>query len=385
MLKHRTRILWISVVILTLLITVISIPKLTTHASSAFGGNGLQSVTTINGLHHLSVVGSTEFIVDTTGHTADEDANPYGVAIVPNTPATRLNGNLQAGDIVVTNIGNNDTGTTLVRFPKKAGPGILFNRTPNVGTSGPADEAFNTATGTDWVANVHANDVQIFNPNGTLLENLTNPLFNHPWGMTSNQNKPNPLDHSTGSFFVSNTKDATIDRIDIVPTNHGLTFKVFQIGQLTTEADETKIGLNWVPSLTIGGKRFNDVLLALDPGANRIAAFPNSTMLNTTTTRSMSKGMTVFQGKPLNNPGGFALNPLNKDLLVVNLNDNNLVELNANLGRVVGVKLLDNVPDDLQTGNGSALFGVTATTDSHKNLEVFFTDDNTNTLDLLSL
>ena len=136
------------------------------------------------------------------------------------------------------------------------------------------------------------------------------------------------------------------------------------------------------PTLQIGGRHFSDVLLALDLANNRIAAYSNSSTLNTTAMRSTSKGMTVFQGKPLNMPEDLAINPLNGDLLVVNMNDNNLVELNLSQGKVVGIRLLDNVPVDPKSGNGSALFGVAATRDARGNLEVFFTDDNMNTLNL---
>ncbi|HEY0757298.1 MAG TPA: hypothetical protein VGD98_25315 [Ktedonobacteraceae bacterium] len=386
MLKRHTRLIWLSVVIFVLLTALGSLPLLSTYASNTRdAGKHENDDLTINGLHHISIIGNTQFIVDGKKHTASEDANPYGVVIVPATPSTRKVGNLQAGDILVTNIGGNDTGTTLVRFPHKTGPGLLFNKTPNAGTKGPADETFNSANGSVWVSNVNANNVQIFNSDGTVQMTLTNPLFNHPWGMTSNQNKPNGLDKSVGSFFISNTRDATIDRIDIIPTTNGKVFKVFQIGKLKMNGDETKIGLLWTPSLTIGGKTMKDVLLAIDTAANRIAAYPNSTSLNTTNTKSTSKGMTAFQGKPLNMPGGFAFNPFNNDLLVVNLNDNNLLELNLNQGKVVGIKQIDNVPVDLQTGNGSALFGVAATKDPQGHLVVFFTDDNTNTLDQLSL
>jgi hypothetical protein len=76
---------------------------------------------------------------------------------------------------------------------------------------------------------------------------------------------------------------------------------------------------------------------------------------------------------------------LNNDLLIVNLNDNNLLELNTNSGSVVGSRLLDNVPVDLQSGNGSALFGVTASKDNGGNLVIYFTDDNTNTIDMLGV
>jgi DNA-binding beta-propeller fold protein YncE len=195
----------------------------------------------------------------------------------------------------------------------------------------------------------------------------------------------NPMDGSVASFFTTNTGDATIDRIDVIPSGKGTTFRVFQIGQLTRMNGGTKVNVTWVPSLRIGGHRYSDVLLALDVAMNRVAAYPNSTTLNTTTMRSTSKGITAFQGKPLNMPGGLTVNPLNGDLLVVNMNDNNLVELNLSQVKAVGVRLLDNVPVDAQSGNGSALFGVAATKDARGNLEVFFTDDNTNTLNLLSI
>ena len=76
---------------------------------------------------------------------------------------------------------------------------------------------------------------------------------------------------------------------------------------------------------------------------------------------------------------------MNGDLLVVNANDNNLVELNLSQGKAIGILLLDNVPVDAQSGNGSALVGVAAEVDAGGNLEVFFTDDNMNTLNRLSI
>ena len=63
--------------------------------------------------------------------------------------------------------------------------------------------------------------------------------------------------------------------------------------------------------------------------------------------------------------------------------DNNLVEINPTLGKLVGVKQIDPAKVDNQ-GNGSALFGVVGTKDQKGNLRVLFTDDNTNTLNVLS-
>ena len=171
----------------------------------------------------------------------------------------------------------------------------------------------------------------------------------------------------------------------MIPTKNGTTFRVFQIGQLTQINGGTKLNATWVPSLQIGGQRFSDVLLVLDVANNRVAAYPNSTTLNTTMTRSTSKGMTVFQGKPLNTPVSLAVNPLNGDILVTNGNDNNLVELNLAQGKAVGTRLLDNVPVDAQSGNGSGLVGLAAAADAKGNLEVFFIDDNLNTLNVLGV
>lgn len=379
------------VIVLAVVVSTMFFSRAITHASGVgdsgrqLNFNGMRPVTTINGLNRITVVGSTAFIVDNHGHTISVDPNPYGIAIAPRAESnSRLAGALRPGDVIVTNIGANDGGVTLVRFPGGHGPGLLFNNTPNPGTKGPAFGAFNTLTGTAWVPNFSGNNVQVFQPNGNVLVTITNALFNKPWGGAFNNGVHNPLDGAVGSFFVANAANATIDRIDIIPTARGTTFRVFQIAQLTMTGNETKIDLVWVPALRIGGRLLTDVLLALDPANNRIAAFPHSTTLNTTTTHGTGKGITVFQGKPLNMPGGIAINPLNGDLLVTNLNDNNLVEINAVIGRVIGIRLLDNVPVDLQSGNGSALFGVAATFDNRGNLVVFFVDDNYNTLNILT-
>jgi DNA-binding beta-propeller fold protein YncE len=334
------------------------------------------AITTINGLTKITMVGRTDRIIDAHGKTITVDPNPYGIAI-----SDGSNG-LKEGDILVTNIGNNDMGKTIVKFSAQKGPGHLFNITPSKATSGPADLAFNNETGSLWVSNKSGNDVQIFHPNGTLLTTITNPLFNHPWGMATNGGKVHGYGVSI-SFFVGNVIDATIDRIDVIPQSKGLPlFKVVQIGQLDKNGAATKIGLKWLPELKIGKRTLKDVLLAIDPVNNRIAAFEHSSTIDAKGAKGTGKGVTVFAGKPLNMPGGFAIDPFNGDLLVVNLMDNNLVEINMTSGNVIGVKPIDPVVVDGQ-GNGSALFGVAAIKDKG-NLRVFFTDDNTNTLNALS-
>lgn len=348
-----------------------------THAASAsrYSYDNNDRITTINGLNKISQVGSTANILDANGNPITVDPNPYKIAIAP----SNLSNGLKAGDILVSNIGNEDHGITLVKFSGQHATGHLFN-TMTDGVLGPAGLAFDS--GKLLVANSTGSNVLVFNPNGTLFTTIQDPLFNGPWGITTRSQRF--AGHGrTLSFFTANKLDAKILRVDATYQDDSQdsqpTFHVTQIGQFTKNGDLTKIDLHWLPWLKTGDQIWKDVLLAIDPANNRIAAFANSSTIQGT-----GQGVTVFQGTPLNMPGGLSINPFNGDLLVVNLMDNNLVELNPTSGKVIGVKQIDPAVVDNQ-GNGSALFGVVAIKDWQGNLRVFFTDDNTNTLNVLSV
>ncbi len=204
------------ILMIVLVVSGVFTTRTATYATTARNS----PLTTIDRLSRIAVVGSTAFIVDAHGKTIAVDPNPYGVTIVPpGIPASKTPGALKAGDILVSNIGANDTGTTLVRFPAGGGPGTLFNTVANPGTKGPNAEAFNTLSGNVWVANASGNDVQVFTPGGHVLLTITNPLFHKPWGLAFNHGTPNPHGGSVGAFFVTNVADATIDRIDIPPAS----------------------------------------------------------------------------------------------------------------------------------------------------------------------
>ena len=126
----------IGILVLTLILVsaTLSAPHATTYAVTA----NARLARTINGLSRIAMVGSTAFIVDAKGRTITVDANPYGVTIVPTShAATNASGSLKVGDMLVSNIGANDTGTTLVRFSAHGGPGFLFNTVADPGTKGP--------------------------------------------------------------------------------------------------------------------------------------------------------------------------------------------------------------------------------------------------------
>jgi len=339
--------------------------------------------TTIGDLHTVSTVASTMFVVDSTGKTITTDANPYGISVAPASVAN-MPGAVKPGDLVVTNFGANQTGKTLVYIPNRQGPAHLLNNVMDKGTNGPADEAFNTLTGSNWVANTSGNNIQVFDTNGKVTATITNPLFHMPWGQAFNGGVHNSNDGAIASFFSTNAADATIDRIDLIPAGNGkVTFKVFQIGQLAHMGKQTFIAITWVSKLRIGDETYSDVLLALDNVNNRIAAYPNSSTHHTQNTKSTNQGITVFKGNPLQGPVGLTVSPTTGHLLVVNSQKNDIVELNLSTGKVVGDVQIDNVPVDAQSGNGSALFGVAAATDKDGNLQVYFTDDNTNTVNVL--
>jgi DNA-binding beta-propeller fold protein YncE len=355
------------------------------HAASLSDDDDAR-VTTIVGLETITQVGSTASILDAQGNTVTVDPNPYKVAIAPE----NLGMNLREGDIVVSDIGNNDHGVTIARFPRQHGPAHLFNvDTPNE-VLGPAGLTFDS--GRLLVANSTGNNVLVFNPNGALSTTLTSPMFNGPWGITTRETAfENELQelffffqlrHRSGiqTFFTANKFDAKILRVDVIPQgNAAPKINVVEIAQFARNGMVTKIDLHWLPRLKVGTQTLIDVLLAIDPANNQISAIAHSSTLEAAGTP-----VTVFQGTPLNMPGGLTINPFNGDILVVNLMDNNLVELNATTGKVIGVKAIDPVVVDNQ-GNGSALFGVVATKDRKDNLLLFYTDDNTNTLNSLSV
>jgi hypothetical protein len=333
-------------------------------------------IKTIVGLTNIQVIGSTQNINDVNGNAIMADPNPYKVVVVQENLRK-----LARGTVLVSNIGDDGTtGTTIVKFNPFPSTGVQFNAATSA-LQGPADLSFNRDR--LLVANSKGgNNVQVLNPDGSLFTSITNPLFNNPWGVTTGFTRFTRSFSPMSTFFVGNKSDSKVLRVDVREGHHGAapTFEVTQIAQLSVmDGGETKIDMRWVPFLKVGDHLLFDVLVVQDPAQNRIAAIANASRLKTST----GAGTTIFAGAPLNVPGGIAINPFNNDVLVVNLNDNNLVEINPANATVVGVKAIDPLVEDAM-GNNAALFGVTATVDKKGNLLVFFTDDNTNTLNALS-
>lgn len=325
----------------------------------------------IMGLTHIATVAST---VD----RQNGDQNPYGLTY-DSFPGTATAPNPFYGDLLVSNFsdknGTNGAGTTVEAVNPDTGAVSRFTGT----ASGPVALAV-SPKGPVWIANfgtsgTNGND-EVTTPNGGLFPNggsiITNPALDGPWGQVF-------VPGATPAFLVTNVLNGTIDAMyDFGPPNFNTDTKFLQIGSgLATNGSTTNPagpqGMVYDPAT---GKVY-----VTDTADNSIRAYTWSGP----TTPDQGTGQLVYQGGALKGPVGITLDPINGDLLVVNQGNNNLVEiaLRNGVATVVGQRVLDPTPVNPETGAGSALFGVYAMTNATGALHVFYTDDNTNSLNVL--
>jgi len=320
---------------------------------------------TIEQLHQISVVAST---ID----PERLDQNPYGLVIVPKKAATT--GSLLPGDLLVSNINNANNvmglGTTveLIRpSDKHPAPRTFFS-----GAASPIAMVLNANATNLWIANFgvdqkgRTGNVEVVNNKGILFAhgNIDDPRLQGPWGQAFNGQalggKVPP------AFFDTNVLTGAVYRLQhFVATSAGPDFAGATITRIAQLSHSGTTINNVVGPQGMAWSKVDDTLFIADPVNNRIVAVPHST------TTIGGNVYTVFQGKPLNQPAGLALNPINGDLLVVNQGDNKLVELARKANdeddwHVIGTRLLDKTK--VANGNGSALFGLAATTDASGNL-----------------
>ncbi len=165
----------------------------------------------------------------------------------------------------------------------------------------------------------------------------------------------------------------TVIRIDLDVPNQG--------GGMPTRESTTLIGSGFSErtdpaALVIGptgvGLSSNDTLYVADTLNNRIAAIPNALERNS----DAHAGNDVTSNGSINGPLGLTLAP-NGDILTVNSNNGKIVETTPH-GTQVAHKFLDTSGSPPGAG---CLFGLAIVPDGSG---VYFVDDCTNTLDLLS-
>lgn len=319
-------------------------------------------------------------VVSSTVDPVNGDQNPYGVLLAPNT-FNDTSTVLKHGDLLVSNINNAagvmGLGSTLERIvntqPQRFFGGAMAPiaiATSNLGATWIADYGFNP--------DGSQGEVQVISPNGTLFSggDIHRALFDGPWGMQFNFGELYGL---PVAFFSTNVLSGTIDRFtDFHPPNFDADSVTVQIGSgfAHVGANINTVfgpqGMIWIPT--------GDALYIADGADNSISVLAPATTGQT----DMGPGLNVYQGPPLNKPAGLGFNPDNGNLIAVNQGDNRAIEINPRTGQVVSARLLDTTPVNPVTGAGSALFGIYVALDDDGELVVYFTNDNTNTVNVLS-
>lgn len=318
------------------------------------------------------------------------DVNPYGVAQVPQTK-----GKLVEGRFLISNFNNGanqqGTGTTIVQIAPN-GAFSLFAQIDPTKISCPGGVGLTTAlvalrsgfvivgslpTTDGSSATAAAGCLIVLNSMGNVVEAFSGHHLNGPWDMTAVDGGPLVV------LFVTNVLNGTVAANGNVVNRGNVIRMLLAIpdGQSPQLVDSSVIASGFPErtdpaALVIGptGVVFDHStgnLYVADSLDNRIAAVPNALFR-----KSVSNGgLTVTEGKALNEPLGITLTP-NHHLVSANGNDGNLVETNPDTGHQVALKLVDNSGGP-PPGAG-ALFGLIAVTDG-----VYFVDDATNTFNLL--
>jgi hypothetical protein len=320
-------------------------------------------------LLHIKTIGST---VD----PQNGDQNPYGLDV-----AKIDAGLLHSGDLVVCNFNNaanvQGTGTTIVALHPhpNAAPLRIAQNAALLG----CDALALAPSDTIWAAAFAANDNPIVSPSGALIDALAGGPWHGPFGETFAPAHP-PF---VAAFYVSNAGDGSIVRVNIRPS--GFTFDVIATGFAVN---------NGAPGGILGpsGLQYDnsrDALSVIDGQDNSVTVLRHVSFIpagGLAFKNGVPSGVAaflarrIFQGPPLNGPISSALLP-DGHLVIGNTLDpagtNLLVEITRG-GRLAATKNVD-------TGAAGALFGMVATGTGDDDAQLYFNDDNDNTVKVLTI
>ena len=323
---------------------------------------------------------------------ANGDVNPYGVAVVPASV-----GALSRGDVLVSNFNNSanhqGTGTTIDQVAPD-GTVSLFATLDAAHLPGSCPGGVGLTTAlvvlrSGWVivgslptsdgtaATAQAGCLIVIDSHGTARETISGHGINGPWDMTA-------ADHGDwAQLFVTNVLNgtvaangATVDRGTVLRINLAI-----PPGHEPYRAGTTVIGSGFPEhsdpnALVVGptgvGLGEDGTLYVADTAGNRIAAIPGAAYRES----SDGTGRTLTSGGKLNGPLGLAVGRYDT-VLTVNGGDGLLVATEASNGKQVQNVLLDN--QNTPPGAGS-LFGLAVKPGTD---DVYFVDDNANTLNVL--
>lgn len=320
---------------------------------------------------------------------ANGDVNPYGVARVP-----RSTGSLVEGQFLISNFNNaanqQGTGTTIVQVSANGTAHLFASIDPST-VSCPGAVGLTTAlvalrsgfvivgslpTSDGTSATAEAGCLLVLDSMGNVVETITGHNINGPWDMTA-------VDaDNMFALFVTNVLNGTVAANGSVVSGGTVVrmfFAVPKSGQpelIKSEVIASQFPERTDPAaLVIGptGVAFDEVtgnLYVADSLDNRIAVIPNALFR----LRDAGSGNTFSQGGSLNDPLGLTLN--GRHLFAANGDDGNIIEFNTVTAKQVDIDLGD-ASGGPPPGSG-ALFGLWATSSG-----VYFVDDATNTFNFL--
>jgi hypothetical protein len=330
-----------------------------------------------------------------TGSGATDDLNPYGVVYVPaGFPSTVV----QPGNILVANFNDpaNDQGqgTTITAVRQDRTKALFASKlTPGLTAAMGILQAGYVLIGSITVPTVPMPDnfagavggpITVLDSTGKIVQTLTSPLLDGPWGMAVQDNV------TTAHVWVSNVLNGTVIRFNL-DINPAATPPITVSSVNTVATGYNHINTNTMPLLGPSGLAYSaeNHILFVSIGFDKIWAIPNAD----TITAPVVFGKVVYQDNVhFHGPLGLVLLP-NGDLLsaqndgfnsVTGVMPSELVEFTQN--GVTGVPGVFVAEYSIDSVNGGAFnMAIQQNPDPIAPLNMAYVDDNENTVVQIAL
>lgn len=370
-----------------------------TYTLSCMGPGGSMSATTSAVTVAPSMLSMlSPSTITTIGSTVDpieQGGNPYGLAIAPVTA-----GLVTAGDLIACNFNDGATntqglGTTIVGLHPTAGA-MPYRIAQSASLQGCNALAI-FGDGSIAAAAYSANQNPLVDPSGTVNTPFSTDTFADPWGeayvAASGQNP--------AALYVSNA-NGTIDRITLNGDTQTAVAQIVQgfCGSGQPGGIYAPAGLTYDPSV--------DTLYVVDTSSYSIIALANVSQIGASgvmvagqcsSTASPPTPVPTFSGPSASSASVIAHGqPLFAPLSAALLSDGDLIVENSDIN--IGTGQMPNLaveispvlpggfvgdPVQLDTsGTPGALFGIVATVDGQGNQIIYFNDDNTNAVMMMT-
>jgi hypothetical protein len=323
----------------------------------------------------------------TLGSTTDpvgQGLNPYGLAI-----EWTSSGLVEQGDLIACNFNDaantQGTGTTVVDLHPNVGasPILIANSPELLGCS-----SVTTLPDGNIVATAsQANALVLVSPTAvnTLSTPYSSDTFYNPWSVIF-ADEP----HNVSALYVSNSTKGTLDRIVLNSDDSQASFTEIATSFTASGSPGSILapsGLTYDDSI--------DTLYVVDSANNAVLALNNVSTIGADGVQVNVSGGTdsftganagdahvIASGAPLDGPISASLLPSGNLIVGNTLNPsgtNLMLEIQP-FGPGAGVVYTRNV----DTGAAGALFGIAIGFDNNGNPVIFYNDDNTNMVDVLS-